>query len=51
MIGALIKALEVVSKKVVQEEISKRLETKGNKEMARANIEAFERAYNEVAEA
>jgi pyruvate ferredoxin oxidoreductase gamma subunit len=51
MIGALIKALEVVSKKGVQEEISKRLETKGNKEMARANIEAFERAYNEVAEA
>ena len=51
MIGALLKALEVVSKKVVQEEIRKRLETKGNKEMARANIEAFERAYNEVAEA
>ncbi len=51
MIGALIKALEVVSKKVVQEEIKKRLETKGNKEMAKANIEAFERAYNEVAEA
>ena len=51
MIGALLKALEVVSKKVVQEEIRKRLETKGNKEMAKANIEAFERAYNEVAEA
>ena len=51
MTGALIKALGGgVSKEIVREEIGKRMETKGNKEMARANIEAFDRAYNEVTE-
>ena len=50
MIGALIKALEVVSKEGIREEIKKRLEARGGKEMAQANIEAFERAYNEVME-
>jgi len=51
IIGALLKALGVVSKEAVCEEIGKRLEARGGKEMARANIEAFERAYNEVTEA
>jgi Pyruvate/2-oxoacid:ferredoxin oxidoreductase gamma subunit len=51
MTGALVKALGGgVSKEIVREEIGKRMETKGNKEMARANIEAFDRAYNEVTE-
>jgi pyruvate ferredoxin oxidoreductase gamma subunit len=50
MIGALLKALEVVSKEYVREEIEKRMEARGNKEMAKANIEAFERAYSEVRE-
>lgn len=51
MIGALLKALEVVSKESVREEIGKRLGARGGKEMAEANIQAFERAYNEVTEA
>jgi len=50
MIGALLKALEVVSKEGVREEIRKRLEARGGKEMAKANIEAFERAYKAVRE-
>ncbi len=51
MIGALLKALGVVSKEGVREEIRKRMEARVGKEMARANVEAFERAYNEVTEA
>lgn len=50
MIGALLKALVVVSKEGVREGIKQRLEARGGKEMAKANIEAFERAYNEVTE-
>jgi len=50
MMGALLKALEVVSKEGVREEIKKRLEARGSKKIAQANIEAFERAYNEVRE-
>jgi len=51
MIGALLKALGVISKESVREEIRKRLEARGDKEMAKANIDAFERAYSEVTEA
>lgn len=50
MIGALLKALDVVNKESVRGEIGKRLEARGGKEVAKANIEAFERAYNEVME-
>jgi len=50
MIGALLKALEVLSKEGVREEIRKRLEARGSKEIAKANIEAFERAYKEARE-
>jgi len=50
MMGALLKALEVVSKEGVRDEIKKRLEARGSKKIAQANIEAFERAYNEVRE-
>ena len=51
MIGALVKALGGLSKESVHEEIRKRLEARGGKEMAQANIKAFERAYSEVNEA
>ena len=51
MIGALLKALGVVSKEGVREEIRKRMEARVGKKMAQANIQAFERAYNEVTEA
>lgn len=51
MIGALLKALGVVSKEGVREEIRKRMEARVGKEVAQANIKAFEQAYNEVAEA
>ena len=50
MIGALLRALEVVSKEGVREEIRKRLGARAGKEVAEANIEAFERAYKEVME-
>jgi len=50
MIGALLKALGAVSKEGVREEIRKRLEARAGKEVAQANIEAFERAYKEVME-
>ena len=47
-VDALLKALDMVSKEGVREGIRKRLGARGGKEMAEANIEAFERAYNEV---
>jgi len=50
MIGAMLRALGVLSKEGVREEIKKRLEARGSKEMAKANIKAFEQAYNEVIE-
>ena len=50
MIGALLKALDAVSKDHVRKEIRRRMESKTGKKMADANIEAFERAYNEVKE-
>jgi len=51
MIGALIKAINVVSKEGACKELKNRMLSKGSEEMAKANVEAFERAYNEVAEA
>jgi pyruvate ferredoxin oxidoreductase gamma subunit len=50
IIGALIKAIGAVSKEHVREEIRRRMESKAGKKMAQANIEAFERAYDEVKE-
>jgi pyruvate ferredoxin oxidoreductase gamma subunit len=50
IIGALIKAIGAVSKEHVREEIRKRMGSKAGKKMADANIEAFERAYDEVKE-
>ena len=51
MIGALLKAIGVVSKEGAREEIGKRMEARVGKEIAQTNIKAFERAYNEVSEA
>ena len=51
MIGALLRALGVVSKEGVREGIRKRMEARVGKEIAQANIEAFDRAYNGVSEA
>jgi len=50
MLGALLKALEVVGKEGVREEIKRRMEARGGKKMAEANIAAFDRAYDEVTE-
>lgn len=50
MIGALLRALEVVNRDVVREEIRNRFNTRVSKEVAEANVEAFDRAYTEVRE-
>jgi pyruvate ferredoxin oxidoreductase gamma subunit len=50
MIGALLMALEVVNKDGVRDEIKNRFETRVSKEVAKANVEAFDRAYTEVRE-
>ncbi len=50
MIGALLKALEVVSKDTVRAEIKSRFDTRVSKDVAKANVEAFDRAYTEVRE-
>ncbi len=50
MIGALLRALEVVNRDVVRVEIKNRFDTRVSKEVAKANIEAFDRAYSEVRE-
>jgi len=50
VIGAILKAVDLVSKEAVHEEIVKRMESKAGKKMADANIKAFERAYKEVKE-
>ncbi len=50
MIGALLKALEVVSKDVVRGEIKSRFDARVSKDVAKANVEAFDRAYREVRE-
>lgn len=50
MIGALLKALEVVSKDRVRDEIKTRFDTRVSADVAKANVDAFERAYNEVKE-
>lgn len=50
MIGALLRALEVVNRDVVREEIRNRFNTRVSKEVAKANVEAFDRAYREVRE-
>jgi pyruvate ferredoxin oxidoreductase gamma subunit len=51
MVGALLKAIGVVSKEGARKELKNRMLSKGSEEMAKANVEAFELAYNEVAEA
>ncbi|MFQ5987474.1 MAG: 2-oxoacid:acceptor oxidoreductase family protein [Dehalococcoidia bacterium] len=50
MIGALLRASEVVDKEGIYHEIRNRLGARMAKEMMEANIEAFERAYNETRE-
>lgn len=50
MVGALLKALEVVKKDAVRDEIKSRFDARVGEEMAKANVEAFERAYDEVKE-
>jgi len=45
MIGALLKALQVVSKDVVREEIRHRFNTRVNADVAKANVAAFDKAY------
>lgn len=50
IIGALIRATNAVGKENVREEIKRRMGSKTGKKMAQANIDAFERAYNEVKE-
>ena len=48
VVGALVKALNAVSKEHVRKEIKRHMESKGGKKMADANLQAFERAYDEV---
>jgi pyruvate ferredoxin oxidoreductase gamma subunit len=50
IIGAILRAADLVSKEAVRAEIMRRMESKAGKKMADANIEAFERAYNEAKE-
>lgn len=50
MIGALLRAIEVVGKEGMYHEIRNRLGARVAKEVVEANIEAFERAYNETKE-
>ncbi|MFQ5925545.1 MAG: 2-oxoacid:acceptor oxidoreductase family protein, partial [Dehalococcoidia bacterium] len=50
MIGALLRAIEVVGKEGLYHEIRNRFGARMSKEVMEANIEAFERAYNETRE-
>jgi pyruvate ferredoxin oxidoreductase gamma subunit len=50
MLGALLKAMEIVSKDDIRNEINSRLGARVSKKVAEANINAFERAYNETKE-
>ncbi|GAG10369.1 unnamed protein product [marine sediment metagenome] len=50
MLGALLKAAEIVSKDDLRKEIKSRLGARVSKNVAEANINAFERAYNETKE-
>ena len=50
MLGALLKATEIVSKDDIRNEIKSRLSARVSKNAAEANINAFERAYNETKE-
>lgn len=50
MTGALVKALKMLSKEAVMEEIKKRIGSRVGAKMVQANLDAFERAYNEVKE-
>lgn len=50
MLGALLKAIEIVSKDGIQGEIRSRLGARVSTKVAEANINAFERAYNETKE-
>ncbi len=50
IVGALVKATGVVGKDAVLEEIKRRMGTKVSEKLVKANMAAFERAYNEVKE-
>ena len=50
MLGALLKAAEIVSKDDLRKEIKSRLGARVSKNVAEENINAFERAYNETKE-
>jgi len=50
MLGALLKGIDVVSKDSIRSEISNRLGARVSAEMAKANISAFDRAYDETKE-
>jgi len=50
MLGALLKAMQIVSKDDLRKEIKSRLGARVSKKVAEANINAFERAYNETKE-
>lgn len=50
MLGALLKATDIVSKDNIRNEIKSRLSARVSKNAAEANINAFERAYNETKE-
>ena len=50
MLGALLKAVDVVSKDSIRNEIRSRLSARVSAKVAEANINAFERAYNETKE-
>ena len=50
MLGALLKAAEIVNKDDIRNEIKSRLSARVSKNAAEANINAFERAYNETKE-
>lgn len=50
MLGALLKAIEIVSKDGIRREIRNRLGARVSKKVAEANIKAFERAYDETKE-
>ena len=50
MLGALLKAVDIVSKDGIRNEIRNRLGARVSTDVAEANIKAFERAYNETKE-
>jgi pyruvate ferredoxin oxidoreductase gamma subunit len=50
MLGALLKAVDIVSKDGIRNEIKNRLGARVSTEVAEANLKAFERAYNETKE-